>query len=151
MSILEILLHFGFDINKLVQSLGLFVVLILGIVQIVPIELHPITRIVNWIGKTINGEVIKKVDLLESQVTAMQMKEDERDVITARVRILRFSDEIQHGVMHSKEHFDQILSDITTYEDYCTKNPEFKNNITVLTIQNIKDIYCERLEKKDFI
>ena len=151
MSILEILLHFGFDINKLVQSLGWFVVLILGIVQIVPIELHPITRIVNWIGKTINGEVIKKVDLLESQVNTIQVKEDERDAVTARERILRFSDEIQHDVRHSKEHFDQILSDITTYEDYCTKNPEFKNNITVLTIQNIKDIYCERLEKKDFI
>ena len=151
MSILEILLHFGFDINKLVQSLGWFVVLILGIVQIVPIELHPITRIVNWIGKTINGEVIKKVDLLESQVNTIQVNEDERDAVTARERILRFSDEIQHDVRHSKEHFDQILSDITTYEDYCTKNPEFKNNITVLTIQNIKDIFCERLEKKDFI
>lgn len=151
MSILEFLLHFGFDINKLVQSFGWLVVLMLGIVQIVPIELHPITRIASWIGKAINGEVIKKVDLLESQVKTMQMKEDERDAVTARVRILRFSDEIQHDVRHSKEHFDQILSDITTYEDYCVNHPQFKNNITILTIQNIKDIYCERLEKKDFI
>lgn len=151
MSIIDLLLHMGFDIGRIVKDLGWLAVLVLSIVQITPVRFQPVTRIANWIGRGINREVINKVDALEKQVNTIQVKEDERDAVTARVRILRFSDEIQHDVRHSKEHFDQILSDITTYEDYCVNHPQFKNNITILTIQNIKDIYCERLEKKDFI
>ena len=151
MSIIDLLLHMGFDIGRIVKDLGLLAVLVLSIVQITPVRFQPVTRIANWIGRGINREVINKVDALEKQVNTIQVKEDERDAVTARVRILRFSDEIQHDVRHSKEHFDQILSDVTTYEDYCVNHPQFKNNITILTIQNIKDIYCERLEKKDFI
>ena len=151
MSIIDLLLHMGFDIGRIVKDLGWLAVLVLSIVQITPVRFQPVTRIANWIGRGINREVINKVDALEKQVNTIQVKEDERDAVTARVRILRFSDEIQHDVRHSKEHFDQILSDVTTYEDYCVNHPQFKNNITILTIQNIKDIYCERLEKKDFI
>lgn len=60
-------------------------------------------------------------------------------------------DETIHGVRHTKEHFDQILRDITNYEQYCKDHPRFENNTTVLTSQRIKDIYEDCLAKADFL
>ena len=45
------------------------------------------------------------------------------------------------GVEHTKEHFDQILDDIKTYDDYCQTHPEFENNKTVITTQVILETY----------
>ena len=81
----------------------------------------------------------------------MKENQEERDAISCRARILHFGDETIHGVRHTKEHFDQILRDITTYERYCDDHPNFENNTTVLTSQRIKDIYEECLKTKDFL
>lgn len=65
----------------------------------------------------------------------------ETETTTCRYRILRFNDEILHDCKHSKEHFDQILDDITQYEKYCEEHSEYENNKAVLAIENIKRIY----------
>ena len=99
----------------------------------------------------INGEVIAKVDQLERDLEAMKAAQEERDAISCRSRILHFGDETIHGVRHTKEHFEQILRDITSYEQYCEEHPHFENNTTVLTSQRIKDIYEECLKTADFL
>ena len=52
---------------------------------------------------------------------------------------------------HSKDYYDQILSDIDTYEKYCEKNPDFKNNMTVFAVENIKKCYKNCLTKHKFL
>ena len=121
------------------------------LIQIAPIKLNPWSALAKAIGRAINGEVIAKVDRLERELLDMKENQEERDAISCRARILRFGDETIHGVRHTKEHFDQILRDITTYERYCDDHPNFENNTTVLTSQRIKDIYEECLKKADFL
>lgn len=75
----------------------------------------------------------------------------ENDATTARYRILRFNDEILHGTHHTKEHFDQILGDINSYESYCSSHPEYENNKAVLAIENIKKVYQSCTAKNDFL
>lgn len=75
----------------------------------------------------------------------------ENDATTARYRILRFNDEILHGTLHTKEHFDQILGDINAYENYCGSHPEYENNKAVLAIENIKKVYQSCTAKNDFL
>lgn len=69
----------------------------------------------------------------------------------ARIRILRFSDEVRHGVLHSKESFDQVNLDIDTYNRYCESHPEYKNNRAVMAIANIKRVYAKCLENNGFL
>lgn len=69
----------------------------------------------------------------------------------ARIRILRFSDEVRHGVRHSKESFDQVNLDIDTYRRYCEDHPEYKNNRAVMAIANIERVYADCLRKQDFL
>ena len=69
----------------------------------------------------------------------------------ARVRILRFGDEVYNNVLHTKEHFNQILQDITEYEHYCKNHKDFENDMTVATTKRIKEVYSECLENKSFL
>ena len=101
--------------------------------------------------KDLDAKVDDGFARLDAKIKDVEEKVDERSAITARVRILRFSDEMGEGRRHSKDSFDQALSDIDYYEKYCSDNPSFPNNKTVATIEHIKNNYAERLEKHDFL
>lgn len=126
-------------------------IIIISLIQIAPIRIDPWSSFVKWIGKLMLGELTAKVDNLEKKIDALEQKEDRRDAINKRVRILRFEDELQEDKRHSKDSFDQVLSDVTDYEEYCEEHPKFRNNQTAATVEHIKKVYSERLEKRDFI
>lgn len=116
-------------------------------IEITPVKINPISALLRWVGKQINKELMDKVNTLETKVGALEKS----DVIDCRVRILTFADEIRRGVRHSKETFDQVLSDIDTYERYCTEHPDFMNNKTVAAKAKILDVYSECMDNNDFL
>ena len=85
-----------------------------------------------------------KSKLLGEKIDALKDRVDENQAILARTHILRFSDEIRNGIEHSQEYFRQQLDDCDTYEKYCEKHPDFKNNYTMIANKHIKETY-ERL------
>lgn len=95
--------------------------------------------------------VMKLIGDLERKVDRLDQKGDEREAVNCRVRILRFADEMLDDRRHSKDSFDQVLTDITTYDKYCDAHPDFRNNQTAATVDYIKRNYAERLEKHDFL
>ena len=102
------------SVNELVAGGGGVVLVLLTLIQIAPIEVNPWSAIAAAIGRAINREVIARMEKLSDDVATIQRTMDERDAILCRSRILLFGDEILHEVRHSKEHFDQILLDIST-------------------------------------
>ena len=115
--------------------------IIMTVFQIAPIKINPWSCLAKRIGKAINGEIIVKVDKLGEDLHSLRSECDQREANSCRTRILRFNDEVAHDVHHSKEHFDQTLLDITTYENYCDSHPGYKNNIAAMAIERIKDTY----------
>ena len=93
------------------------------------------------------GELAKIKD--EIQKLRDEMQEDQ--ATTARVRILGFSDEMLHGVMHSKESFDQVLLDIDKYTKYCKTHPTYENARAVAAIGHINDTYKQCLLNDTFL
>lgn len=53
--------------------------------------------------------------------------------------------------MHTKEHFWNILGDITTYKNYCEQHPEFENDIAVHAMAHIERIYDHCLDENSFL
>lgn len=139
------------SVGEILFGSGSVLVLILSLIQVSKIQVNPWSWIAKKIGRAINGEVIEKVDRLEEDVTALRAECEEREATTCRTRILRFGDEMLHKEKHSKDHFDQVLLDITFYEAYCLDHPKFRNNIAAATISMIKNVYQERLDKCDFL
>lgn len=120
------------------------------LVQLAPIKVNPWTWVARAIGRAVNAEVIQKVDKLEGDLRNLKDRSEEHEAKSCRIRILRFGDEILHGVHHSKEHFDQILLDITEYENYCNDHPRFKNNMTVITTSVIMSTYAKCFQENKF-
>ena len=91
-----------------------------------------------------------KLDLINEKVDKINYKVDTSNATLARTHILRFSDELINGIDHSNEYFKQTLQDIDTYEIFCEKNPTFKNSMTELASENIKETYKRLLTKGEF-
>jgi hypothetical protein len=118
-----------YDIYIMVRdNLGmgtLFVIVILSLVEVSKIKINPLS----FIGNVLNRDIRKKMDSQAVQIAELsdkvsgvdnELKEDK--AMSARYRIIRFEDEIRHDVLHTKEHYDQIIIDIDTYEKFCKKN-----------------------------
>lgn len=137
------------------KEIGLYgggvTVLLLTLVQISPIKINPWSWLGRCIGRAINGEVLEKVEALSEDVKNNKEDDDEQWASLSRSHILRFGDELLHGVSHSKEHFDQILLDISKYESYCKTHPKYLNNIATATIKQIKKTYQKCLEENKFL
>ena len=102
-----------------------------------------------WRGK--KDKTMEAIEGLSKQIATLQHTVDEREAVLARTHILRFNDELYNGVLHSREYFDQTLEDIDTYEEFCEKNPEFKNSRTTMAVKNIKETYQQLHTEHKFL
>lgn len=141
----------GLDIDKVIKLLITGILSLSTIIQISPIKINPWTYVANIIGRAINGELLMKIDKIDNEIEQLRNTTDERNAELLRSHILRFGDELLHGMRHSKEHFDQILNDITNYNAYCDTHKDFKNDMTKLTTEYIKDVYKECMDKHSFL
>lgn len=116
---------------------ALCVLVVMSLVEVSPIKINPWS----FLGNMLNKGVIDKMDILENDLAEVKKEVAESSAVTSRYRILRFDDEILHEVRHTKEHFDQILLDIDVYEGFCDEHPDFKNNLAVMAIRHIKQVY----------
>ena len=91
-----------------------------------------------------------ELEAIKKDIKNLDEKGDRREAVNCRVRILRFEDELQENRRHSKDSFDQVMTDITTYDQYCEQHPDFKNSQTAATVDHIQKVYADRLEKHDF-
>ena len=140
---------------ELIRSLLLYggggLIVLMTLIQITPIKINPWSWIAKRIGRAINGEVLEKVNTLAEDVKDLKDTDDEQWASLSRSHILRFGDELLHGVAHSKEHFDQILLDISKYEAYCESHPDYLNGVANATIKQIKKTYQKCLEDNSFL
>ena len=139
------------DIALLFRDNGGIIAVILitsmSLIEISPIKVNPWS----WLGNQLNKGIISKLEKVEKDVAEVKREVGESCAVTSRYRILRFDDEILHEIKHSKEHFDQILLDIDVYEKFCESHPDFKNNLAVMAIKHIKEIYAKCSRENSFL
>lgn len=92
-----------------------------------------------------------KLDAVDESIKELRKENAEDRATNCRYRIFRFNDEILHDQRHTKEHFDQILEDITEYEKYCEEHPDYENNKAVLAVENIERVYRQCNKEGSFL
>ena len=93
----------------------------------------------------------EKLDNVTNELSEMKDERKEDKATTSRYRILRFNDEILHEEKHSKEHFDEILQDITKYTRYCAEHPNYENDKANFAIENIRKEYRQCTQNGTFL
>ena len=149
---------FPLKLNEILYGSGGILIVLLTLVQITPIKINPWSFIFEWLGKQMSKETITKIDSIQKDLTCIrsdldQLREEDsrKEAQDCRYRILRFADECYLGQLHSQEHFNQILQDITKYEKYCDDHPEFPNQVAIIAIDTIKKIYQEHMVNHNFL
>ena len=95
----------------------------------------------------LSGQIGKVNTTLDSHIKA----DAENDAKQARRRIIVFSDECRRGILHSSEHFDDVLEDITYYRHYCETHPGFKNEKAAHSIKYVEEVYDKAKRENSFI
>ena len=149
--------------NLNLGNLSFIVIMVLSLVEISPIKINPWSVLIKWIAKLLGivdlkTEIIQlrdRMDELEKKIDNMKISEEEKEqlkeALAARRRILRFNDELLLKIKHSKEMFDDILKDITDYDNYCRTHPDFMNQKAVFAEQNVGKAYKKCMEENDFL
>lgn len=95
----------------------------------------------------LSGQIGKVNTTLDSHIKA----DAENDAKQARRRIIVFSDECRRDILHSSEHFDDVLEDITFYRHYCETHPGFKNEKAAHSIKYVEEVYDKAKRENSFI
>ena len=130
---------------------GGLVLAAMTVIQITPVKLDPWSWLAKAIGKAINADVLAKLGEAEKRLDKHITVDDQRAADGNRTRILHFNNELVRNLKHTKEEFVEILAEIDAYEEYCRSHPEYPNNRAVIAIDNVRDVYKERLKKNDFL
>ena len=138
-------------VGELASYITLFLAGAAALVEKTSKTMKPLTKLARAIGRAINGDLIDKVEGLEQKIEKMDQDDKLQRAKDARTRVLRFGDELIHDVRHTKEHFDDVLRDITEYEKYCDEHPKFENDQMHITAEHIKETYHKCLREHSFL
>ena len=116
------------------------------LIQFTPLKVNPWSFCLKKIKTLLYGEVLKEIEQINKKLDGHIEKNELDGTKACRLRILRFNDELIRKMDHTKEHFDEILEDISYYEKYCETHPNYVNAKAELSIENIRRVYrhCEK-------
>ena len=149
--------------NLNLGNLSILCFLALSLIEISPIKINPWSMLIKWLARLLGISDLKteivqvrdRMDELEKKIDNMKISEEEKDqlkeALAARRRILRFNDELLLKIKHSKEMFNDILKDITDYDNYCRTHPDFKNKKAVFAEENVARAYQDCMENNSFL
>lgn len=96
-------------------------------------------------------QILKKLDEIENKLN-LHIADDERyRVEEGRTRFLRFCDECRRGVLHTEEHWNDIIKDIDVYKEYCMHHVDYQNERAVRTIDYLIEKYDEHIKNNTFL
>ena len=96
-------------------------------------------------------QILNKLDEIENKLNR-HIADDERNrVEEGRTRFLRFCDECRRGVLHTEEHWNDIIKDIDVYKEYCMRHVDYQNERAVRTIDYLIEKYDEHIKNNTFL
>ena len=139
------------DLKEIFMGGGGVLVVLLTLVQIAPVKVNPWSAIAKAVGRAVNADVAKELCEIKKKLDDHVTMDDRRTADGHRTRILHFNNELLRSIDHTEEEFNEVLAEIDAYEEYCEEHPEYPNNRAVLAIENIREVYKERMKKHDFL
>lgn len=113
------------------------------LIEIVPIKINPWKTLLHWIGNCINGD-------LKESLSEMKRDFEETKAQDKRWHILNFANTCRNGVLHSKDEWQHVISELSEYEAY-TEKKGITNGVIEEDAKYLRELYRERNMKNDFL
>lgn len=130
---------------------GGLLIALMTLVQFAPVKINPWSWLAKTVKKALYSDISQRLAEIESKLDGHIDMDDRRTADSRRAQILHFNNELLRPIRHTKEEFVEVLAKIDEYERYCEEHPEYPNNRAILAIENIREVYKERLKKRDFL
>ena len=127
----------------LASNWGIAAIVSLGLVEVTPIKINPLSRFLKWVGDKINGEMLKRIDRLEQDVNTNEMDR-------IRWEVLDFANSCRNGRKHTQDEFEHIITLVKKYEGLLKKCGR-ENGVFEFEYHYIKELYERCLKTNDFI
>lgn len=95
--------------------------------------------------------VKQDIDATNKKLEDHIKQEEDDKARQARIRILRFDDELCEGKRHSENYFEDILDDCDAYKKYIAAHPDFRNSRGETAIDHIIETYKSVKAKGGFL
>lgn len=147
--------------EDLKDYIPLIITALLGLIEITPIKLNPISTFIRWLGKNFNYNSDKQaknqlesittdISTLKTEIDRMNMKVDGNEIDRIRQIILDFADSLRHGNKYSKEKFHSIVDLNKKYHDIITEHG-LTNGVIDNDYKYIEMKYQECLRDNSFL
>ena len=114
-----------------------------GLVEITPIKVNPLSWLLKWIGSKVNGEMIKRIEKLETNV-------DTNEMDRIRWEVLDFANSCRNGRRHTQDEFEHIITLVKKYEALLEKLGK-ENGVFEMEYKYIVKLYEKCQQDNDFI
>lgn len=123
---------------------------ILGIgLEIAPAQIKPVSWILKKIGKTMNAEIIQKVEKIEKEFEDFKKEDDIEKINNIRKEIADFSLSCQRQEHHTSNEFDRIFTRVGDYHNLLKKY-KMENGKIDTEVAYITKVYQSCLEENKF-
>ena len=130
---------------------GGLVLLLLTLVQIAPVKINPWSALAKTVGKAVNADISSRLDGIEAKLDGHITMDDRRTADSRRAQILHFNNELLRPIDHTKGERVEVMGKVAEREPCCGGQSEYPVTRAVLAIENIREVYKERLKKRDFL
>ena len=114
-----------------------------GLVEITPIKINPLSWLLKWVGSKVNGEMIKRIEKLETNV-------DTNEMDRIRWEVLDFANSCRNGRRHTQDEFEHIVTLVKKYEGLLEKLGK-ENGVFEMEYKYIVKLYEKCQQENDFI
>jgi hypothetical protein len=148
-------------VKELEKYIPLIITALLGLIEITPIKLNPISAFIRWLGKNFNYHSDKQaveqlksltqdISTLRTEIDKLNLKVDGNEIDRVRQTILDFADALRHGDKFSREKFHSIVDLNKKYHDIITEHG-FTNGVIDNDYKYIEMKYQECLKDNSFL
>ena len=133
------------NIGNIIALCGVF-----GIgLEIAPVNIRPISWILKKAGNVINEDLIKKVNILDTEFKEFKDDEYMERINSIRKEIVDFSLSCQRKERHTRDEFDRIFKRMDTYHNLLDKYG-MENGKIDIEVGYINNTYRKCLEENKF-
>lgn len=101
--------------------------------------------------KAKHNEILDTLKKIIERIAGIEARLDRENADDARRNILVFDDELRRHTDHSEESYNQVLSDIKYYRDFCRSHDDYENDRATSAIAHILATYQSVKNEDRFI
>lgn len=108
----------GVSVGQILSGGTIIVLVIAACFEIAPIKVNPVSRVLAWFGKKINGPTI---DRLEAKLDSISETVDDNEIDRIRWEILEFANSCRNHRKHTYDEFVHVIALNEKYHRILTK------------------------------